>query len=509
MKCERAQTILKGLNSKVVLADLTDQEIGELKTGNFAYFLNDDDYKSLSNDVSRIDSITKSEVSEGAEISKEMSIERMDEEKAHSITFHFKGEQKKKEILDEVKEEQEKLDKLKTEYLKEKGDLANLIAKKTMLDVLFKNGSSYIGITSSGRALLSNLTLKMYRVSDIELDEYLKQEQAIDDEITSIAKNSVDHFNRLITNLNDVDETHLWSVCVGLSKIDGDAKAMDDKFVSAYRYLKDQSKNTDNVMMAAEMLAETPIELNEAFNELTALEKTVHHHLHISKESSVGVASMLYLGRNLDGTYPTENLRRFMFLTPSTDAASVMAIVHIPEDEISSKFNAMKDIFRSWCYDQSEDTELASAYLAISEIPAQGFQTKLGIIIEGVKNYLEYPLVASAIIAQISVFEANDALNILSRAYTILGRYIRDLDQPELIGLAVRAIHGMKNETIRNLDTSATIKDTPVQFTYRPYGFFMPYYVGFSCVHSGYFSTYSAIGGAHPGHIHVSGGMQG
>ena len=79
LKCDRAQTILKGLNSKVVLADLTDQEIGELKTGNFAYFL------------------------------------------------------------------------------------------------------------------------------------------------------------------NDVDETHLWSVCVGLSKIDGDAKAMDDKFVSAYRYLKDQS----------------------------------------------------------------------------------------------------------------------------------------------------------------------------------------------------------------------------------------------------------------------------
>ena len=509
MNCARAQAILNSLNIKQEIADLNEQEGTELKQIGAANIFSEAEYKSLSDEVARLGDAQTAEYADRKSLGDEKILEFESEKKEQSISFHLRGEQKKEEIRAEISDENSKIKEYSSKLAEDQSVIANLISKKTVMESLYKNGNYYVGMTTTGKALLSNLTLKMYRVSDIALSDYQIQEKAVDDELTEIAKDSVLHFGRLNSSMENVDESHLWSVCVGLSKIEGDAIAMDKKFVSAYRFLRGESKNSDNVVMGAEMLSESPVDLDKTLDQIVELEKTVHKKLHIAKESAMGVASMLYLGMDQSGNYPFDRLEKYMGVTPSTDAATVMAIINKPMDEIISKFSSMKKIFQSWGYDQSEDTELASAYLAISEIPAEGFQTKLGIIIEGVKNYLEYPLVASAILAEISIFEANEALNLLSRAYTILGRYIRDMDQPELIGLAVRAVHGMRNETIKQLDTTAKIKNTPVQFTYRPYGFVMPYYVGFACVHSGYFATYSAFGGSHPGHIHLSGGTNG
>ena len=509
MDCKRAKAILDNMNLRKTLDDMTQQEGAELMQIGASNILSEEQFKSLSDEVSKLAADQSEEMSDEMGLRKERVDERVDEKKEHGMAFHLRSEKKKDEIRERVAKENEIIGEYTEKISNEQKGIAELISKKTVLESLYKNANSYVGITTTGKALLSNLTLKMYRVSEMTLDEYQAQEKAIEDELTAIAKDSVGHFERLKPSMEDVDETHLWSVCVGLSKIDGDSNAMDEKFVSAYRFFSDESKNSDNVMMGAEMLSESQLELDKAFDDIEELKKRVHKKLHVAKESAVGVASMLFIGMNRAGEYPLDRLENYMRITPSTDAATVMAIVDKPVEDVNHKFDSMRNIFQVWGYEQSEDTELASAYLAISEIPAEGFQTKLGIIIEGVKNYLEYPLVASAILAEISVFEANEALNLLSRSYTILGRYIRGLDQPELIGLAVRAVHGMRNETIKKLDTTAKIKNTPVQFTYRPYGSFMPYYIGFACVHSGYFSTFSSIGGAHPGHIHVSGGTHG
>jgi hypothetical protein len=118
-------------------------------------------------------------------------------------------------------------------------------------------------------------------------------------------------------------------------------------------------------------------------------------------------------------------------------------------------------------------------------------------------TYLQYPLVASAILASIPVLEANDTLNLLEQAYGIIGRSAGGLSQAELICLAVRMIHGIRTETITGVDTTATV--VPAAASYYAYGprfFFVPIIIA----HGAYYSTYSGFGGAHPGHAHFVGG---
>ena len=161
-------------------------------------------------------------------------------------------------------------------------------------------------------------------------------------------------------------------------------------------------------------------------------------------------------------------------------------------------------MFASWGYEPSEDVELSSAYLTVSELPVEGVSTKLAIISKGLHAYLQYPLVASAILAAIPVLEANETLNILEQAYEIVGRRAMPMTPPELICLAVRMVHGVRPQTIQSLDTTATPTASSAArgYYYGPGFFFVPIFIA----HGAYYSTYSGIGGAHPGHAHFAAG---
>ena len=157
----------------------------------------------------------------------------------------------------------------------------------------------------------------------------------------------------------------------------------------------------------------------------------------------------------------------------------------------------------------SEDTELAAAYLSISDLGPNDVNLKLTILVNGLRNYLEYPLVAAAILASIPTLEANETLDLMEKAYSLLGAYAAGLERSELISLAVRMIHGIKNELVKQLDSTANIVKTPVQFTYVPTNIFFIYYAPLIIAHSSYYSTFSGIGGYHPAHVHGVGGFMG
>jgi hypothetical protein len=70
-------------------------------------------------------------------------------------------------------------------------------------------------------------------------------------------------------------------------------------------------------------------------------------------------------------------------------------------------------------------------------------------------------------------------------------------------------IHGIKNELVKELDPTAKITNTPVQFTHAPSSLFFLYRAPVIVAHTSYFATFSGIGGAHPGHIHGVGGFMG
>ena len=151
-------------------------------------------------------------------------------------------------------------------------------------------------------------------------------------------------------------------------------------------------------------------------------------------------------------------------------------IMNVPIYQLSDKFQAFRSLFNSWGYQISEDTELASAYLSISDLGPDDVKTKMTIIIDGLKNYLEYPLVAAAILTSIATLEANETLDLMEKAYSLLGSFAAGLERSELISLSVRMIHGIKNGLVKEIDPTAKITPTPVQFTYVPSNLLLIYY---------------------------------
>ena len=100
----------------------------------------------------------------------------------------------------------------------------------------------------------------------------------------------------------------------------------------------------------------------------------------------------------------------FSKITSSYESAAILSIFNVPTDQLEVKFQAFRLLFNSWGFEVSEDTELASAYLSISDLGPDDVNLKLSIIENGLRNYLEYPLVASALLASISTLEANELL---------------------------------------------------------------------------------------------------
>jgi len=211
------------------------------------------------------------------------------------------------------------------------------------------------------------------------------------------------------------------------------------------------------------------------------------------------------VGQRADGTLATSNLSSYLGLTRSYESAALLSIVNVPVEELAGKFQSLRSMFAGWGYQPSEDVELASAYLAVSELPAEGVGTKLGILAKGLSTYLEYPLVAASVLASLGTLEANETLNLLGQAYDIIGRRAVGLGQPELICLAVRMLHGIRDDLLRPLDATAAVRPSaPPMRTgmYGPHFYFVPIIVA----HNAYYSTYSGISGVHPGHIHGFGG---
>src|SRR5437867_12227064 len=88
----------------------------------------------------------------------------------------------------------------------------------------------------------------------------------------------------------------------------------------------------------------------------------------VPKEQFAGVSATIMAGRRFDGTYPIDRFAQVKHLTKSSEAASILAVMNVPIDGLSSKFQEFRALFTSWGYMTSEDTEIASAFLAIGDL---------------------------------------------------------------------------------------------------------------------------------------------
>lgn len=455
---------------------------------------------------------------------------QQDERKEHSFLLHFESKEERDELRQRVEVESAASIKEETELSAMEANVNRLIQEKSAIDRMVAYEGGYLSLTGVGTITLSDLDVRNYRVADMEFPEFVTEMKATYTELRSIAERATYYVNSLRSSVPKLDDevadavggdrgSHtpgvpslLWAVAIGLAKLQGDPNQIGETFVEAFNALRNFGSTTPNKLMAAEVItavgSRNVPNLESTLKNLEDLDRQLRSR-GAPKELSAGAAATILAGRRFDGTYPLDQFAQFYRVTQSCEAASILAVMNLPYNELEAKFQEFRNMFNSWGYMRSEDTEIASAFLSIQELNANEVQGKLEYIVEQLKNYLEYPLVAAAILGSIPVFEAHEALDLMEKAVTLLSGCAAGLERSELVALAVRMIHGVRNELVKEIDSTARIAVTPVQFTYGSNPGMFIWFYPVIVAHSAYHATFSAMGGFHPAHSHGIGGFAG
>ena len=517
MKCNDVRTFLSQIAQKSISLQIPQADMDFLHDNGYLSVIPKEDYDQSLTEVSNLTQDNMDLASEeNAERSAKTALDE-EEKKTHSIKFLFEGKENKEAEREKVDSEKNVVSKMDSEIAERDNKIKELIQKKSNVDRMVPYGGKYVSLTGLGVITLNDLNIRNYRVSANEFPDFIEETKETTDELRTIAYKANFYAKRFKAEFPDADLSQLWSVSVGLGKLQGDPDQICQRFLQATGSLQHFKSTVENKMMAAEIMTAfrdnqpQPLmdsDLQNLSATLGNLDKEVRHDK-VPKELSVGVAAIILFGRRFDGTFPTDRFAQFSKITSSPESAAILAVVNVPSDQLTAKFQSFRSMFGSWGYELSEDTELASAYLSISDLGPGEVNTKLTIIIDALKNYLEYPLVASAILASIPTLEANETLDLMQKAYSLLGTLATDMFPPELLSLSVRMIHGIKNELVKELDPTAKLTNTPMQFTFIPSNIFFIYYAPLIVAHSYYYSTFSGIGGFHPAHVHGVGGFMG
>ena len=517
MKCSETRTFLSQVNDREEpITEIPPNDLDYLLTNGYVLITNEEDYRKGVDEVSRLSQLTVQVKSQQTEADKSSAALRQDELKEHSFTFHFAGKEERATLGERIQSETAAVSSEEDAMLAIEANVNSLIQEKSRIDRMVPYAGRYVSLTSQGSITLNDLGVRNYRVADQEFPDFLLEMKATDSELMSIAGRAASYVSLIrsrIPKLQDPEnpETRslLWSTAIGLAKLQGDTSVIGERFLQAFGVLQDFGSASPNKLMAAEVMTAVG---NLDLSNLGVQLKDLEHQLRkdgVPKEISAGVAATMMAGRGFDGSYPLDRFSQFRKLTPSYEAASILAVMNVPYDGLGAKFELFRSRFTAWGYMASEDTEIASAFLAIGELGLDEVEEKLKYIIEQLKNYLEYPLVAAAILASIPMFEAHEVLDLMERAFTYLSGYAGGLERSELIALAVRMVHGVRNELVKKIDATAKISQTPVQFTYAPHPGLFLWYPPVIIAHSYYYATFSGMGGFHPAHSHGVGGFAG
>src|SRR6266705_2409341 len=526
MKCSEVRTFLSQVYDRV-------EPITPVPSADFEYWsingyvqkTTKEDYEKGASDVARLSQIYTQIATEKSREQQTQEALQQDVRKEYSFLFHLEGTAAKDQLGERIQQETAAVSSEASELNQLEAVVNDLIQKKSVIDRMVAYDGGYLSLTGLGALVFNDLSVRSYRVADQEFPDFIAEIKATYAELRSIADKATSYAQWVkpqVPEIEDLDDSEngdngngdqglslLLSTGIGLAKLQGDTATIGERFTDALSALRTFDSTLPNKLVAAEIMAALSSQDVQILGAtLRNLDEQLRHQ-GVPKEQSAGVAATIMAGRTFDGTYPIGRFSQFKHLTKSSEAASILAIMNVPIDGLSSKFQQFRSLFTSWGYTTSEDTEISSAFLGIGELNPDEVEEKLKYVIEQLQNYLQYPIVAAAILASIPVFEAHEVLDLMEKAVTLLNGYATGLERSELVALAVRMVHGVRNEIVKEIDPTAKITETPVQFTYGPHpGLFVRYYPVI-IAHSSYHATFSGMGGFHPAHSHGVGGFAG
>ena len=505
---------------KSVSIQIPSADLDFLSNNGFISIIQKDDYDRESAEVSVLTEMNNDlnyEVTEERTAAANLSEE---EKKTHSIMFHLEGKEKQQVQLDNEAKEKTIVTNEEKEIVEKEAKVNQLIQKKSKIDRMVPYNDRYLCLTGMGVVTLNDLNVRNYRVCDTELSNFIQECKAAADEMRIMAEKGSFHASRLRPIFPDTEFSQIWRASLGLAKVQGESDLINQRFLVAFGILRNFECTIENKMMAAEIMTDSMAnpsqssdnsDLQNISETLSSIDHVLKSEDKVPKELSAGVATVILYGKRSDGTYPIERFKEFSKITPSYESAAILSIRNVPSEQLVIKFQAYNSLFHSWGFRLSEDTELASAYLAVSDLEPDDVKTKMTIIIDALKNYLEYPLVAAAILTSIPTLEANETLDMMEKAYSQLWSFANCLQRSELISLSVLMIHGVESDLVRKLDSTAKVAASlaPAPDTNIPSNVFFLSRMPLIISHSSYYSTYSGIGGFHPAHVHGFWGFSG
>jgi len=529
MKCSEVRSFLSQVSDREeAVSPIPAADLDYLSGSGYVLRTTKADYDKGTAEVARLSQMFVQLKTEKDEEEQATASLLKDEHQEHSILFHLEGEPGQDALRERIQSETAMQAEEESELRTMEANVNQLIQEKSTIDRMVPYDGDYLSLTDLGTIILNDLNVRNYRVADSEFTDFVAEIQATYAELRSIAERATAYVGSLGPKIPGIDKAEmpeveeseddrpkagapslLWAISIGLAKLQGDTNQIGGRFTQAFAALQSLSSTLPNKLMAAEiMTAMGGQDIPGLEATLAGLDRQLRGQS-VPKELSAGVAATLMAGRRFDGTYPTGPFTEFHQISPSWEAASILAVMSLPYTPLSEKFQRFDSLFSSWGYMKSDDTEIASAFLAIGELDADEVGGKLEYIIEQLKNYLEYPLVAAAILASIPVFESHEALDLMEKAVTLLSGSAGGLERSELVALAVRMIHGVRNELVKQIDSTAKISETPVQFTYISHPGMLIWFNPVIVAHSTYHATFSAMGGFHPAHSHGVGGFAG
>ncbi len=503
--CKDVATFCAAVNARSVTTSLSDADLATLQQLGLVAVLTGDELAAARQSVANLAAAQSAIAQESAQRQQEGADLAERTQHTQSFLFRMEGADKQAAENQEIQQESGALRGLEADLARRQQQFSALLAQQAIVESATPDGDRFVALTGPGRLALRDLDARMYRVSDTEFSAYWTEALAIDGELADVATRSATYVGTLVQSLPAVDRSYLWAVAIGIAKAGGDPSARISAYLAAYSALAPLSGNVENQLMAAEIVSSLPpppgLELLPTLNQQV-------RQAGIPAASSLGVAAILLSGRRADGSLPLPQLAQFRARTPSFEAAALLAIINRPFEDVAGRFDGFRRLFAGWGYATSEDTELSSAYLAVSDVPSETVAPKLAIISRGMAAYLRYPLVAASILASIPVLEANETLSLVEKAYEIMGARTGPMAPAELICLAVRMVHGIHVKSVDELDSTATpapaVGGAGAGYPYRFFypGIWVPVFI----VHGMYYSTFSGVGGAHPAHVHAFAG---
>ena len=339
MKCSDVRTFFSQIAGKSVTMQVQQADMDLLSSSGYLSVMQKEEYDRALAECSNLAHLYDEVHNEIMEVGGTETALEEEERKTHSILFLFEGKEKRDAELNNVQNQRSIVSKGEADIAEGNSKISELVQKKSMIDRMVQYDGKYLALTGLGVIALNDLNVRNYRVSDSEFSDFIEESKETSGELRSIAEAGNFYMTNIRNGFPEIDLSQLWSVSIGLAKLQGDQDHIIQRFLIALDNLHDFNSTIENKMMAAEIMtasradpsqSATNSDLQSLSETLSTLDRELKHGANVPSQLSAGVAAIIMAGRKFDGTYPTDRFIEFSKMTSSYESAAILSILNVP-----------------------------------------------------------------------------------------------------------------------------------------------------------------------------------